>query len=105
MRVLGLDQLTSCIFISESFGCDKPDSAIFLAAAASLGYEPNDIIFIGDHPHKDIWGARRVGMHTAWLRHQREWPTELMETPPDYIIGSLCELCPLLDISPGGSGR
>jgi len=100
IRVLGLDELISCIFISERFGCEKPDSAIFLAAAACLGYEPDDILFIGDHPQKDIWGARRVRMHTAWLHHQREWPAELMETPPDYSIGSLGELCALLDITP-----
>lgn len=99
VRVLGLDELTSCIFISERFGCKKPASAIFLAAATCLGYEPGDILFIGDHPQKDIWGARRVGMHTAWLHHQREWPAELIETPPDYIIGSLNELYALLDIA------
>ena len=99
IRILGLDLLTSCIFISEQFGCEKPDSAIFLAAAACLGYEPDNILFVGDHPHNDIWGARQVGMHTAWLHLQREWPAELVETPPDYIIGSLGELHTLLNIS------
>ncbi len=100
IRVLGLDALTSCIFISQQFGCEKPDATIFLAAAACLGYEPGDILFIGDHPHKDIWGAQQVGMHTAWVQHQREWPAELAETQPDYSIGSLDELCSLLDITP-----
>lgn len=96
--VLGLDQLTSCIFVSEQFGCAKPDSAIFLAAAACLGYEPADILFIGDHPRNDMWGARQVGMHTAWLHHQRVWPVEIAEIEPDYVIGVLGELHGLLDI-------
>lgn len=102
IRVLGLDLLTSCIFISEQFGCEKPDSAIFLAAAACLGHEPDNILFIGDHPRNDIWGAHQVGMHTAWLHRQREWPAQLIETPPDYIIGSLGELHALLNISQKG---
>lgn len=99
IRVLGLDLLTSCIFVSEQFGCEKPDPTIFLAAAASLGYEPDDILFVGDHPRNDIWGAQRAGMRTAWLHLQREWPAELVETPPDYIIGSLGELYAVLNIS------
>ena len=98
IHALGFDQLTSCIFISEQFGYSKPDSSIFLAAAACLRHEPCNILFVGDNAHKDIWGARQIGMHTAWLHHQRAWPVELVETPPDYIIGSLGELCPLLDI-------
>lgn len=36
IEVLGLDQLTSCIFISELFGAKKPDASIFLAAASCL---------------------------------------------------------------------
>ncbi len=99
IHALGFDRLTSCIFVSEQFGSSKPDATIFLAAAACLGYEPGNILFIGDNPQKDIWGAHQVGMHTAWLHHQRAWPVELLETPPDYIIGSLGELYPLLDIS------
>ncbi|MBV9615624.1 MAG: HAD family hydrolase [Ktedonobacteraceae bacterium] len=107
IQTLGFDQLTSCIFISEHFGYSKPDSPIFLAAAACLGYETKNILFIGDNPQKDIWGAYQVGMQTAWLHHQREWSVELAETPPDYIIGSLGELCPLLNISrsPSFSGK
>lgn len=104
IRFLGLDQLTSCIFISEHFGCEKPDSAIFLAAATCLGHEPGDILFVGDNPWKDICGARQAGMQTAWLRHQRTWPAELAEMPPDYIISSLREVWALLNGSSEGSG-
>ncbi len=98
INILGFDQLTSCIFVSEQFGCKKPDATIFLAAADCLGHEPGHILFVGDNPLRDIWGAHQVGMHTAWLHHQREWPTELLETPPDYVISSLSELGSLLGI-------
>ena len=37
---LGIEQFTSCIFISQEFGANKPDASIFLAAARSLHAAP-----------------------------------------------------------------
>jgi len=99
IRALGLDKLTTCIFISEQFGYEKPAATIFLTAANCLGHEPQNILFVGDNPSKDIWGAQQVGMHTAWLHHDRAWPTDLIETQPDYTISDLGELCSLLALS------
>ncbi len=89
---LGLDKLTSCIYVSEIAGCRKPAPAIFLAAAGCLGTNPREILFIGDNPEADIAGAAAVGMRTAWLHRGRAWPAGLAATPPDYTIGSLTEL-------------
>ena len=89
---LGLDALTSCVYISALFGVRKPEPAIFLAAARDLGVQPRGILFVGDHPEADIAGAAAVGMRTAWLRRGREWPDRLAATPPDHTIGTLAEL-------------
>jgi putative hydrolase of the HAD superfamily len=99
IHALGFAQLTSCIFISEQFGSQKPDPSIFLAAASCLGYEPANILFVGDSAQNDIGGAQQVGMHTAWLHHQRQWPAELIETPPDYTLDSLANLYPILEVA------
>ncbi|BCL82234.1 hypothetical protein ccbrp13_46990 [Ktedonobacteria bacterium brp13] len=64
---LHLDQLTSCIFISEAFGVKKPEAAIFLAAASYVNLPPEQILFVGDHTYLDIWEAHAVGMKTVWL--------------------------------------
>jgi len=58
IEVLGLDKLTSCIFISEVFGCKKPEAKIFLAAASCLGSIAEQVLFVGDNPYADIWGAQ-----------------------------------------------
>ncbi len=80
------------MFISEVFGSRKPEPAIFLAAAAHLGVEPTDMLFVGDNPETDILGAASVGMQTAWLHRGRAWPSTIATARPDYVIGSLSDL-------------
>lgn len=93
---LGLDKLTRTIFISDAFGSAKPDSKIFLAAASSLGVDPNEILFVGDDPINDISGALRAGMRAAWLSWGDAWPAEYSEFSPDYVFDSLRELIPII---------
>ncbi len=99
IEALGLDGLTSCIFISEVFGCKKPEAMIFLAAASCMGAVAEQVLFVGDNPYADICGAQRVGMKTAWLHRGRAWPSDLSSTPVDIIIGSLEELFTILGIA------
>lgn len=93
---LGLDQFTSCIFISEAFGVKKPEASIFLAATSYLNIQPKEILFVGDHPRLDIWGAHAVGMRTAWLRRSLPWPKDLPSDTADIAIDSLHELLAFL---------
>lgn len=92
IEVLGLVGQTSCIYISHLFGAHKPDTTIFLAAAAELQVPPEKILFVGDHPHNDIWGAHQAGMHTAWLQRSYAWPETLPEQIRDLTLQSLLEL-------------
>lgn len=97
IEALGLDKRTSCLFVSETFGVKKPDPAIFHAAAACLGLPPADILFVGDNPAADIGGAHAAGMPAAWLHRGQSWPAGIT-APPDFVIGSLTELPPILGI-------
>lgn len=92
VKGLGLDQFTSCIFVSAMVGAKKPDPTIFLTAASHLQTPPEEILFVGDHPYNDIWGAHNVGMHTAWLKRTQEWPETLSSSIADLTIASLAEL-------------
>jgi len=91
IEALGLDKRTSCLFVSETFGLKKPDTAIFHAAAACLGVLPADVLFVGDNPIVDIVGAHAAGMPAAWLHRDQTWPAEI-EDKPEYIISTLGEL-------------
>jgi putative hydrolase of the HAD superfamily len=94
IKHLGLDALTDCIFVSESFGVKKPDPAIFHAAAKCLGVAPESILFVGDHWENDIVGAKRAGMQTAWLHYGD--PSKPDTTAADYLLASLAEVGSLL---------
>ncbi len=91
IQILGLDQLTSCIFVSRVFGKDKPDPAIFLAAASHLQLPAEEILFVGDNPYNDIWGAHCVGMRTVWLQRTHPWPATLAANLADMTFESLHE--------------
>ncbi len=89
---LEIDSYTSCVFISRLFGVEKPDATIFLAAAKELQVAPEEVLFVGDHPYNDIWGAHQVGMRTAWLPRAYPWPAELPRESIDLTLTSLTDL-------------
>jgi len=97
---LGLDQFASCIFVSEMVGAKKPAASIFLAAASRLQIPPEEILFVGDHPYNDIWGAHSVGMRTGWLKRTLDWPETLSSDIVDLTITTLTELHALIS-TPG----
>ena len=99
IEALGLDTRATCIFVSEVFGCRKPEAAIFLAAAACLHARPVEILFVGDDPEADVWGAHCAGMRTAWLHRGRAWPPALPDDCIDLTIGSLGELADIVAVT------
>jgi FMN hydrolase / 5-amino-6-(5-phospho-D-ribitylamino)uracil phosphatase len=49
-------------------GVAKPSARIFEAACAALGCTASQVMHVGDDWRLDIVGARRAGLHTAWIR-------------------------------------
>jgi HAD superfamily hydrolase (TIGR01509 family) len=60
-----LDSLVDSFTHSFEVGAEKPDPAIFLAAAKSLGVMPNETLRVGDHEVDR--GAERAGMRAFVL--------------------------------------
>jgi HAD superfamily hydrolase (TIGR01509 family) len=60
-----LDQLVDSYTHSYKVGAEKPDPAIFLAAAKSLGVKPSETLMVGDHAVDR--GAERAGMRVLIL--------------------------------------
>jgi HAD superfamily hydrolase (TIGR01509 family) len=61
----GLDGLVDSYTHSFEVGAEKPDPAIFLAAAESLAVKPNETLMVGDHQVDR--GAERAGMRAFIL--------------------------------------
>ena len=49
----------------EDTGRLKPSRMPFRQAIKKLGFKPEEILFVGDNPERDIKGAKGVGMKTA----------------------------------------
>jgi putative hydrolase of the HAD superfamily len=75
----------------------KPHPSAFLAALQALELDHAcRVLFVGDRPYDDIYGAKAAGLRTA-LRPNTSVPGYDVE--PDAIIGSLPELLPIVDAS------
>ena len=90
IRESGLDGLVGTIVISEQAGVSKPDPRIFEKALAQIQASPASTLFVGDNPEADILGAMGMGMPTAWIHTDQEWPFE--ESKPDYVLDHVYEI-------------
>ena len=92
LREFSLDDLFSHVVESAKVGLRKPNPVIFLLAARSLGYQPEEITVVGDSIEKDILPAREAGFHTVWLRGEQWTADAVDESLPHQTIADLDEL-------------
>ena len=90
IRQTGLDRHFSFAFSAEEVGAPKPEPDLFHHALAHTGCEPQEMVYVGDDPVKDVDAANRVGLRTIWLRNDRR--PGPAETTPDLIIDRIGEL-------------
>ena len=64
---LGLLPHFDVVIISAELAVEKPDAAIFAAAATRLGVAPGEILHIGDAWREDVCGAHAAGLRVAWF--------------------------------------
>ncbi|MGQ9506173.1 MAG: HAD family hydrolase [Thermogutta sp.] len=97
IRALGIHRMVDVIVTSDDFGRRfwKPDPLPFLTACRGLKAQPEEVIFVGDHPLRDIAGAGQLGMTTVriyradgYFRQHPHSPGH----PPEYEISNLIEL-------------
>lgn len=83
---------------AREHGAAKPEASIFLAACARLACAPHEVLHIGDDPELDVIGAKRAGLHAAWInRPGVSWHHPLR---PDVSVRDLAQLADWLDCPP-----
>jgi len=55
----GLTDLFSSVILSAEFGRRKPHPGLFIEAARRAGVRPQDCVYVGDRPSRDLIGARQ----------------------------------------------
>jgi HAD superfamily hydrolase (TIGR01549 family) len=93
----GIRELFDAVIISADTGIRKPNPIIFKSILDLMKLEPSDILFVGDTPHDDVLGAKRAGMHAAWI-NRRGIPLPEDVPAPDIIIKDLADLPAALGI-------
>ncbi len=78
------------ILASREVGVEKPDPKPFLASCERLGIQPEEAIYVGDNPLKDVDASRKIGMTPVWIRYAPPWPGDIEPTP--YEIDKLYEV-------------
>ncbi len=70
MSILGLDQFFDNIILSSRFGFKKPDIRLFQIAMERSLSIPEESVYIGDNPYKDLIGAKKAGMKCILFRSE-----------------------------------
>jgi len=90
----GLDKYFDVVVTFDDTGKKKPLSEPFRKAAEELGISPDECLFVGDSPDRDIAGAKAVGMKTALARYGCIKDRGGCEA--DYVIDSFHDLLKIL---------
>jgi putative hydrolase of the HAD superfamily len=82
---------------SDSVGIRKPSIKIFKMVLNHFKIKPTETVMIGDNPTADIFGAKRLGIHTILLNRRRLNYHFINKTKPDFEVTSLHQLLPILN--------
>ncbi len=91
LRAVGIHAYFDPIIVSGDHGYRKPDARLFQKALESLRIGPEQAVFIGNDPYRDIFGARQVGMKTILFRSSQA-NGHPGEAEADYVIRDFSEL-------------
>ena len=85
----------------------KPHPEAFLAAAAAVGVEPVDCVYVGDRLFEDVHGPQQVGMRAILVPHSDIPAEQRVEVGarPDAVAHSLAEVAGIVaGWQSGGAG-
>jgi putative hydrolase of the HAD superfamily len=87
---LGLHHYFDHVITSEDFGVKKPAPQPFQKALELLGTRPHETIMVGDWAERDIVGAQKLGIKTAWAKYGDTFHTK--ESGADYELDDILDL-------------
>ncbi|MCK4771591.1 MAG: HAD-IA family hydrolase [Candidatus Latescibacteria bacterium] len=92
---LGLHHLFDVVVTFEDTGKLKPDSAPFMRALDLLAVEAGETLMVGDWVERDMVGAGKLGIRTAFARYGDIFSSQ--ESGADYEIDDIAELINIVE--------
>ena len=89
MEMLNLAPFFKTRVLSSRIGFKKPDARLFNIAMERLATKPEESVYIGDNPQKDLVGAKKAGMKFILFRAEN---LSYGEFKPDRCFNSYSEL-------------
>jgi putative hydrolase of the HAD superfamily len=94
---VGLLEYFDPIVVSGDYGYRKPDSRLFQIALDRMGVAAEHAIYVGNDMHRDIYGAREVGMRTVMFDSD-QGTKDYLGCVPDYRITDHRDLLGILGV-------
>ncbi len=76
-------------------GMEKPHKMPFNKASSMLKLKPDEILFVGDNPKRDIIGAKKVGMKTALAKYGQVIKDDSIKA--DFELKSLRDILKIVE--------
>ena len=84
LDALEVREYISVAFSSGDIGALKPSATPFLALLEALSLDASEVLYVGDSEHKDVQGAKGVGMKAALISPH---PSKVY-SKADYVFSS-----------------
>jgi putative hydrolase of the HAD superfamily len=98
LHKVGLLDYFDPIIVSGDYGYRKPDRRLFQFALDGMGVAAENALYVGNDMHRDIFGAREVGMKTVMFDSDQGASAHL-DCVPDFTITDFRDLLTILDLS------
>jgi len=93
IKLLNLKKwFNSVIVAGEDTKQTKPERTPLILISQKLNLKPKECVFVGNNPHVDILGAKKLGMATILIKRQND----KTKIKPDRIIKKLSQLKEIL---------
>ena len=86
-----IDKFFSFILVSGDYGFRKPDYRLFDIASEKFELSKDEVIFIGNDMYRDVYGAKRAGMKSIFIK-SNQGSQRFYGKEPDYIIYNIPQL-------------
>ena len=82
----GLASFFDCMMTYDKVGVKKPAPDPFLAALDAVSARPEEALFIGDSPRRDIEPCKHLGIRTVYARYRDRFSKTRDPIGADFVI-------------------
>jgi len=101
----GLTPYFDCMVTYDKVGVKKPAPEPFFAALDAVGARPEEALFIGDSPRRDIEPCQKLGIRTVYARYGDRFSKTRDTIRSDFVIDRMDELLRIVEGIPAVSPR